>query len=73
MKRYLAGAAVVGCLFAIGAGTALAKASYDISSQSGSAGSLSLESTTRLGFGLRADASGPGPYGITGLWAVTAP
>jgi hypothetical protein len=35
MKRYLAGAAVVGCLFAIGAGTALAKASYDISSQSG--------------------------------------
>lgn len=35
MKRYLAGAALVGCLFAIGAGTALARASYDISSQSG--------------------------------------
>lgn len=35
MKRYLAGAAVVGCLLAIGAGTAFAKASYDISTQSG--------------------------------------
>lgn len=35
MKRFLAGAAVAGCLFAIGAGTAGAKASYDIASQSG--------------------------------------
>ena len=35
MKRYLAGAAVAGCLFAFGAGTAGAKASYDLASQSG--------------------------------------
>lgn len=35
MKRYLAGAAVAGCLFAVGAGTAGANASYDIASQSG--------------------------------------
>jgi hypothetical protein len=37
MKRYLAGVAVAGCLFAVAAGTAAAaaKANYDIASQSG--------------------------------------
>lgn len=35
MKRYLAGAAVAGCLFAIVAGTAAARPSFDIASQSG--------------------------------------
>ncbi len=44
-----------------------------ISSRSGVVGSLKIENTSRLGFGLKAEASGAGAYGITGLWAVTAP
>ena len=44
-----------------------------IASRSGAAGSLTIENTSRLGFGLKAEASGAGAYGITGLWAVTAP
>ena len=35
MKRYLAGAAAVGCLLAFSAGTAGATVSYDVNSQSG--------------------------------------
>jgi hypothetical protein len=44
-----------------------------VTSHSGEAGSLKIENTSRLGFGLKAEASGAGAYGITGLWAVTAP
>jgi hypothetical protein len=47
-----------------------------ITAQSEKAGSLAIENTTRLGFGLRANAgetAAGNAYSITGLWAVTAP
>jgi len=44
-----------------------------VSAPSGEAESLEIKNSSRLGFGLRANAKGPGPYEITGFWAVTAP
>lgn len=45
-----------------------------ISAQSGAAGSLEIEEKpSRLGFDLKANASGEGAYAISGFWAVTAP
>lgn len=44
-----------------------------VSAQSGEAGPLEIENPSRLGFGLRANATAVGAYSITGFWAVTAP
>ncbi len=44
-----------------------------VSSEEGQTGSLEVESPSRLGFGLKANASGAGSYDIAGFWAVTAP
>jgi hypothetical protein len=44
------------------------------SAQSGAAGALEIEGNpSRLGFDLKAHASGEGAYGVSGFWAVTAP
>lgn len=44
-----------------------------VSSEEGEAGSLEIKSPLRLGFGLRGNAKGAGPYDFAGFWAVTAP
>jgi hypothetical protein len=36
-------------------------------------GGSSLKSPAKLGFGLKASATGAGSYDIAGFWAVTAP